>query len=265
LSFNTIMLEKKGNIAKIVLNRPNRLNAINKALRSDLYAALENIRSDNEMKVVIVTGAPRVRIRQGKKEVKYSFSSGADITEFMKPREGEPPIEIMTYIEEYEKPVIAMVNGYALGGGTELALACDFIFASENSEFGQTEINLGFLPGWGGTQRLPRRVGISQAKRLIMTGDRISAIEAEKIGLVDIIVPMEKLEETVLAFASKLATKAPIAVRLIKSVIRRGITMDMKKGLKLEREAVDTCMRTEDFREGVKAFMEKRSPIYKGK
>lgn len=265
MSFSTIILEKKGNITKIVLNRPNRLNAINKTLRLDLYAALENIRSDNEIRVVIITGAPRVRIKQGKREVKYSFSSGADITEFGKPREGEPPIEMMTYIEEYEKPVIAMVNGYALGGGTELALACDFIFASENSEFGQTEINLGFLPGWGGTQRLSRRVGVSQAKRLIMTGDRISAIEAEKIGLADIVVPMEKLEETVLAFASKLATKAPIAIRLIKSVIRRGITMNIKKGLKLEREAVDTCIRTEDFREGVKAFMEKRSPIYKGK
>ena len=171
----------------------------------------------------------------------------------------------MEYIQDFAKPVIAMVNGYALGGGNELAMVCDFIHASENSEFGQPEIDRGFMPGWGGTQRLPRRVGLSQAKKIIFTGERISAREAERIGLADVVVPMDKLEETTIEFAKKLARKAPLAIKRIKVVMNKGADTDLKSGLKLEQEVVAALAQTEDFQEGIMAFMEKRPPKWKGK
>jgi enoyl-CoA hydratase/carnithine racemase len=147
-----------------------------------------------------------------------------------------------------------MVNGFALGGGNELAMVCDFIFTSENSEFGQPEIERGFLPGWGGTQRLPRRVGLSQAKKIIFTGDRISAKEAERIGLADVMVPMDKLEGATMEFAQKLASKAPLAIKRIKEVMNKGIDTDLKSGLRLEMEARDFLVTSEDFKEGVTSF-----------
>ncbi|MGQ9460256.1 MAG: enoyl-CoA hydratase/isomerase family protein [Candidatus Bathyarchaeaceae archaeon] len=262
MSFETLILEKIGNVAKITLNRPDRLNAINTAMRWDLYNALEDVRKDNNIGAVIITGAPRIK----EKEIRYTFSVGWDMTEATTGGPGEgPPVDLMEYIQDFEKPVIAMVNGFALGGGNELALACDFIFASENSEFGQPEIDRGFIPGWGGTQRLPRRVGLSQAKRIIFTGERISAREAERIGLADVVVPMDKLEETTMEFAKKLASKAPLAIKRIKEVMNKGIDTDLKSGLKLELEARDFLVTTEDFQEGIVSFFEKRSPKWKGK
>jgi enoyl-CoA hydratase/carnithine racemase len=262
LSFETIILEKIGNVAKITLNRPDRLNAINTAMRWDLYNALEDVRKDNNIGAVIITGAPRIK----EKEVRYTFSVGWDMTEATSGGPGEgPPVDLMEYIQDFEKPVIAMVNGFALGGGNELALACDFIFTSENSEFGQPEIDRGFIPGWGGTQRLPRRVGLSQAKRIIFTGERINAREAERIGLADVVVPMDKLEETTMEFAKKLASKAPLAIKRIKEVMNKGIDTDLKSGLKLELEARDFLVTTEDFQEGIMSFFEKRPPKWKGK
>jgi enoyl-CoA hydratase/carnithine racemase len=262
LSFENIKFEKIGNVAKITLNRPDRLNAINTALRWDIYNSLEDVRKDNNIGAVIITGAPRIK----EKEVRYTFSVGWDMTEATSGGPGEgPPVDLMEYIQDFEKPVIAMVNGFALGGGNELAMVCDFICASENSEFGQPEIDRGFIPGWGGTQRLPRRVGLSQAKRIILTGERISAREAEKIGLADVVVPMEKLEETTMEFAKKLASKAPLAIKRIKEVMNRGIDTDLKSGLKLELEARDFLVTTEDFQEGIVSFFEKRQPQWKGK
>jgi len=262
LGFENIIFEKIGNVAKITLNRPDRLNAINTALRWDLYNALEDVRKDNNIRAVIITGAPRIK----EKEVRYTFSVGWDMTEATSGGPGEgPPVELMEHIQDFEKPVIAMVNGFALGGGNELAMVCDFIYASENSEFGQPEIERGFIPGWGGTQRLPRRVGLSQAKKIILSGDRISAREAERIGLADVVVPMEKLEETTMEFAKKLASKAPLAVKRIKEVMNKGIDTDLKSGLKLELEARDFLVSTEDFQEGIVSFFEKRQPKWKGK
>jgi len=266
LSFETLIVEKIGNVAKITLNRPDLLNAINTALRIDLYNALEDIRKDDNIRAVIITGAPRVREKEGKKEIRYTFSVGWDMSEATTGGPGAgPPVELLPYIENYEKPVIAMVNGYALGGGNELAMVCDFIFASENSELGQPEIDRGFIPGWGGTQRLPRRVGLSQAKKIILTGERISAKEAERIGLADVVVPMEKLEETTMEFAKKLASKAPLAIKRIKEVMNKGIDTDLESGLKLELEARDFLISTEDFQEGIMSFFEKRPPKWKGK
>lgn len=260
LSFETIILEKKENIAKITLNRPDRLNAINPALATDLYNALEDIRRDDKIMAVVVTGAPRVKEKEGKKEIRYVFSAGWDMAEA-----APLPYDITTLVDDFEKPVIAMVNGYALGGGNELAMACDFIFASENSEFAQPEIDRGLTPGWGGTQRLPRRVGLSRAKMINLTGERISAKEAERIGLVDVVVPMEKLEETVMEFAKKLASKAPLALKHIKAVMNKGIETDLKSGLRLEQEVLSILTATEDFQEGIAAFLEKRQPKWKGK
>ena len=260
MAFETIILEKIGNVAKITLNRPERLNAINTTLGNELHAALEEVRKDENLRVVVITGAPRIREKEGVKEIKYSFSTGWDMVEA-----GEVSPELLDYIQDFDKPVIAMVDGYALGGGNELAMACDFIFASEESEFGQPEIERGFLPGWGGTQRLPRRVGLSVAKRLIYTGERISAREAERIGLADVVVPREKLEETVMEFANKLAEKAPLALKYGKAVMTKGIDTDLKSGLKLEQEALGALLQTEDFQEGIAAFMERRPPKWKGK
>lgn len=261
MNYATIDVKKIGNIAKITLNRPERLNAINEPMRIDIYNALENLRMDDQIKAVIITGAPRI----GEKEIKYSFSAGWDMTQATESPKETLQIDLMTYIENFEKPIIAMVNGYALGAGCELALAADFIFASENSEFGFPEVNRGFMPGWGGTQRLPRRIGLSRAKKLIFTGERISAKEAERIGLVDVVVHMEKLEETTLEFAKKIAAQAPLAIRCIKEVMNRGIEMDLQSGLKLEREALEKLKNTEDFQEGIRAFFEKRQPLWKGK
>jgi enoyl-CoA hydratase/carnithine racemase len=262
LTFGNLTLEKIGKVAKITLNRPDRLNAINTALRWDLYNALEDARKDPNIGAVIITGAPRVK----EKETRYTFSVGWDMSEATTGGLGEgPPVDLMEYIEDFEKPVVAMVNGFALGGGNELAMACDFIYASENSEFGQPEIERGFLPGWGGTQRLPRRVGLSQAKRIIFTGDRISAKEAERIGLANVVVPMDKLEETTMEFAKKLASKAPLAIKRIKEVMNKGIDTDLKSGLKLELEARDFLVTSEDFQEGITSFFEKRPPKWKGK
>ena len=260
MEFETLILEKLGPVAKITLNRPERLNAINTALGNDLRRALESVQGDENLRLVVITGAPRIREKEGVKEIKYSFSTGWDMVEV-----GEVSPALLDYIEDFDKPVIAMVDGYALGGGNELAMACDFIFASEESEFGQPEIERGFLPGWGGTQRLPRRVGLSVAKRLVFTGERISAREAERIGLADVVVPREKLEETVMEFANKLAGKAPLALKYGKAVMTKGIDTDLKSGLKLEGEAIAALVQTEDFQEGISAFIERRPPKWKGK
>ncbi|MEM2465083.1 MAG: enoyl-CoA hydratase/isomerase family protein [Candidatus Bathyarchaeia archaeon] len=266
MSYKTLIYEKIDGVAKITLNRPERLNAINREVRMELYQLLEEIKNDPDIRAVIITGAPSIREKEGRREIRYSFSVGWDMTEAFQPSPGpEPPVDIMDYIANYEKPLIAMVNGYALGGGCELALACDFIFASENSQFGQPEIQRGFIPGWGATQRLPRRIGLSQAKRLIFTGDMIDGKEAERIGLADVVVPMEKLEEVTLAFARKLAGQAPLAIKYAKEVMNKGIEMDIAGGLKLEKEAGAKLRLTEDFREGIRAFMEKRQPVWKGK
>jgi enoyl-CoA hydratase/carnithine racemase len=254
------MVEKKDGVAKITMNRPERMNAINPTIASEIRDAMEEMKKDESVKVVVITGAPRIKEKEGKKEIRYVFSAGWDMAE------AEPlDFSLTDYIQDYEKPVIAMVNGFALGGGNEIALACDFIFASENSELGQPEIERGFIPGWGGTQRLPRRIGLSRAKMLIFTGRRISAREAERLGMVDVCVPMEKLEETVMEFAKELSKKAPLALRKLKEIMNKGAEMDLKSGLKLEEEALNYLTQTEDFQEGLAAFMEKREPQWKGR
>ncbi|MEW5784423.1 MAG: enoyl-CoA hydratase/isomerase family protein [Bacillota bacterium] len=259
MNFETIIVDKQGHVARITLNRPQRFNAINSALGLEMKEALEEIAADDEIRVLVLTGNPRVKEKDGRTEIKYCFSAGWDLSE-------TSPVEpVVEMIAAYEKPVIAMVNGFALGGGCEMTLACDFIFVSEGAEMGLPEINRGLLPGWGGTQRLPRRIGLARAKKMILIGDTVSGTEAKAIGLADEVFPMEQLEEAVASFAGKLAARPPLGLRKIKAVINRGLDTDIQSGLKLEQEALGFLLQTEDFQEGIAAFMEKREPHWKGK
>jgi enoyl-CoA hydratase/carnithine racemase len=259
MAYETIIVEKKDHVARITLNRPQRLNAINSTLGLEMKEALEEITADNDVRVLVITGNPRIREKEGQQEIKHCFSAGWDLSE-------TSPVEpIVEMIAGLEKPVIAMVNGFALGGGCELALACDFIFASDTSEIGLPEVNRGLLPGWGGTQRLPRRVGVSRAKWMILSGDTLDGNQAKDIGLVDEVVNRESLDRVVSEFALKLAAKPPLGLKKIKEAISRGIEVDLQSGLKIEQEALGFLLQTEDFQEGIAAFMEKREPQWKGR
>ena len=259
MSYETIIYEKLGFVGKITLNRPDRMNAINSVLAAELREVLGKVAEDNEVRTVVITGNPRVREKDGKTETRHCFSAGWDLSEASAV---ESPSELIAALEV---PVIAMVNGFALGGGCEIALACDFIYVSDNSELGLPEINRGLLPGWGGTQRLPRRIGVAKAKKMILTGDLLNGQEAAAVGLADLSVPMDQLEEAVMDFAGKLASKAPLGLRKVKEVVDKGSDTDMKTGLQYEQEALGFLTGTEDFQEGIAAFMQKRDPVWKGK
>lgn len=258
MSYETIIVEKRDHVARITFNRPQRLNAINSTLGLEMKEALEEIAADDDIRVLVVTGNPRIREKEGQQEIKHCFSAGWDLSE-------TSPVEpVVEMLAAYEKPVIAMVNGFALGGGCEIALACDFIFASDNSELGLPEVNRGLLPGWGGTQRLPRRIGVARAKRMILSGETLNGIEAKNIGLVDEVVNKESLDRVVTDFAAVLAGKPPLGLKKIKEAINKGMEVDIKSGLALEQEALGYLLQTEDFQEGIAAFMEKREPRWKG-
>ncbi len=259
MAYETIIVEKNDHVARITFNRPQRLNAINSALGLEVKEALEEIAGDDDIRVLVITGNPRIKEKEGRQEIKHCFSAGWDLSETTPV---EPIVEILA---SYEKPVIAMVNGFALGGGCEIALACDFIFVSENSEIGLPEINRGLLPGWGGTQRLPRRIGVARAKWLILSGETVSGSEAKEIGLADQVVSRESLDKTVSDFSVVLAEKPPLGLKIIKEVINRGIEVDLQSGLQIEQEALGFLLQTEDFQEGISAFMEKREPQWKGR
>ena len=260
MDFKFIVYEKSEGIATITLNRPEALNAFNKEVVSEVLQALEDIRSDESVRVVILTGA-------GEK----AFSAGADIKAMIgmnasKARElslmGE---KLCLALENLEKPVIAALNGYALGGGLEVAMSCDLRIASENSRMGQTEINIGLIPGWGGTQRLTRLVGRTKAKEMVFTGKMIDAKTAEQLGIVNMVVPADKFREAVRQFALELASKAPVAIKVAKALIDKGAEIGLDSALALEREGFGVVASTEDLQEGVNAFTEKRKPVFKGK
>jgi len=260
MEFKYIIYEKTEGIATITLNRPEALNAFSREVADEVLQALEDVRNDENVRVVILTGA-------GEK----AFSAGADIKAMkgmnaLKARElslmGE---RICTALENLEKPVIAAINGYALGGGLEVAMSCDMRIASENARVGQTEINIGLIPGWGGTQRLTRLVGATKAKELVYTGKIIDAKTAEQLGIVNMVVPVDKFKETVKQFASELAQKAPVALKVAKALINKGAEISLDAAIALEREGFGVVASTEDLQEGVSAFTEKRKPTFKGK
>lgn len=260
MEFKYIIYEKSEGIATITLNRPEALNAFSKESVKEVLQALEDAKMDEDVHVVILTGA-------GEK----AFSAGADIktmkgTNALKARElSLMGGRICSALENFEKPVIAAINGYALGGGLETAMACDIRIASEKARMGQTEIKIGLIPGWGGTQRLTRLIGKTKAKELIYTGKIIDAKTAEQLGLVNMVVPADRFMENVRQFAAELAAKAPVALRVAKALIDKGANMSLDAAIALEREGFGVVSSTEDLQEGVSAFMEKRKPTFKGK
>jgi enoyl-CoA hydratase len=258
-TYETLLLEKRDRVAIITINRPEKRNALNIKTREEGAALLEELRIDNSVGVVVFTGA-------GDK----AFIAGADIAEFagrtaITQRDVMMQRSLFTAIDTFPKPVIAMVNGYCLGGGCELALACDIRVASESASFGQPEINLGIIPGGGGTQRLTRLVGEGKAMELIMTGDIIDARTAFNIGLVNHVVPADQLEAKTMEIATRIADKGPIALQLAKEAVKLASKSTLDEGLRREVDLFALCFSTEDKDEGVSAFLEKRKAAFKGK
>lgn len=255
-----VLYQKEGNIATITLNRPEAMNAFSPEVIHQAIQYLKEAGDDPEVRVIVLTGA-------GEK----AFSAGADIKQMkgmtaLKARQLSQMGEtICSALENNDKPVIAAMNGYALGGGLEVAMSCDFRIAHENVRMGQTEVNIGLIPGWGGTQRLTRLIGATRAKEMVYTGKMIDARTAEQIGLINMAVSIDKFRETIKQFATELAQKAPIAIRIAKSLINKGTEASLDVALELEREGFGVVASTEDLQEGVHAFTEKRKPVFRGK
>jgi len=260
IKLENVLLEKEDGIAVLTINRPKALNALNKDTLLDIKTAVENVRDDENVNVLIITGA-------GDK----AFVAGADITymlemKAMEGREfGQLGSSVFRLIETLDKPVIAAINGFCLGGGCELAMACDFRICSEKAKFGQPEVGLGVTPGFGGTQRLPRLVGEGMAKQLLYTGDVIDASEALRIGLVNYLVESEDLMNYVRQIARKIASRGQISVRLCKAAVDAGMQVDIDRALAIEADIFGLCFATDEQKEGMKAFVEKRKPIFTGK
>jgi enoyl-CoA hydratase len=258
--YKTLIYEKKDNIGLLTINRPDKLNAISNELTAELRSLLDELEKDNDLRVVIITGA-------GDK----AFVAGADIKELVErdARLGRQVSserqEIFSRIENLPVPVIAAVNGYALGGGLEIALACNIRICSEKAQFGAPEVKLGIIPGDGGTQRLPRLVGLGRAMEMILTGDFIDAQEAYRIGLVNEVVPPEDLMDKAMELAKKIASRPPLAVRYAKEAVNRSQEGDTASGFALESYLHALTCTTEDKKEGVAAFLEKRKGKFKGK
>jgi enoyl-CoA hydratase len=258
-SYETILVERRDRVAIVTINRPEKRNALNIQTRTEGAAALDELRADDSVRVVIFTGA-------GDK----AFIAGADIAEFaertaISQREVMLDRSLFNAFDNFPKPVIAMVNGYCLGGGCELALACDIRVASDKASFGQPEINLGIIPGGGGTQRLTRLVGEGKAMEMILTGEIIDAQTAFAIGLVNHVVPADQLEAKTMDIANRMASKSPIALRLAKEAVKIASRSNIDEGLRREVDLFALCFSSEDKNEGVRAFLEKRKPEFKGK
>jgi enoyl-CoA hydratase len=258
-NYETILVDRRDRVAVITINRPEKRNALNIQTRAEGAAILDELRNDDSIRVVIFTGA-------GDK----AFIAGADIAEFagrsaLQQRAIMMERGLFNAIDTFPKPVIAMVNGYCLGGGCELALACDIRIASDTASFGQPEINLGIIPGGGGTQRLPRLVGEGKAMEMILTGEIIKAEEAFRCGLVNQVVPADQLEARTMEVANRIAEKSPIALRLAKEAVKLASRSNLDEGLRREVDVFALCFSSEDKDEGVKAFLEKRKADFKGK
>jgi enoyl-CoA hydratase len=260
MDFKNLKFEKRDQIAIVTINRPDKLNALNMAVMDELRQAFTAVRDDAEVRVALLTGA-------GEK----AFVAGADIGELNK----NNPVEAKAYthrgqsvldlIENLGKPVIACINGYALGGGCELAMACTFRIASENAKLGQPEVKLGIIAGYGGSQRLPRLVGKGLAMQILLTGEQISAQEAHRIGLVNEVVPPAELLSRGEAIAKKIIANAPLAVQYTMEAVNRGMEVPLAEGLFLEATLFGAACATEDKKEGTAAFLEKRAAKFSGK
>ncbi len=260
MAFDNLLLERDGAVASITINRPQVLNALNTQTIDELRRAILDLERDAGVRVVILTGA-------GEK----SFVAGADINELavQTPTGGREHAltgqHVFDLIENLGKPVIAAVNGYALGGGCELAMACTIRIAADTAKLGQPEINLGLIPGYAGTQRLSRLIGRGRAMEMILTGAPISAADAERFGLVNRIVPAAELMTAARSLAAELARQAPVAMRYIINAINHGLAMPFAEGSVFEATLFGLVAATEDMREGTRAFLEKRKPDFKGR
>ena len=257
MTYENITASRDGGVAVITLNRPAVLNALNQATMDELVRALEELERDPEIRCVVLTGAGR------------AFAAGADIKEMA----GATAPEMLAgyRFQQWERirkitlPVIAAVNGLALGGGCELSMLCDMIVAAETAQFGQPEINLGIMPGAGGTQRLTRAIGKARAMEMVLTGRTISARQAEALGLVTRVVPAEAVLDEALALAREIAAKPPVAVRLAKEAVLKAFDTTLEAGLDYERKAFYLLFATDDRTEGISAFLEKRKPVFRGR
>lgn len=259
MKLKNFLFEKEGKIGILKVNNPKALNALNSEILKELNSAIDIIQADDEIYVLIITG-------EGK-----AFVAGADITEMKDLNSiegrnfGKLGSDILRKIELMDKPVIAAVNGFALGGGCELAMCCDIILAGENAKFGLPEVTLGISPGFGGTQRLPKLVGIAKAKELIYTGNIIKSDEAEKIGLANRVYPQEELMDEALKMANKIASASQTAIKYSKRAIDISVDTNIDIGTSFENDAFGLCFSTEDQKEGMTAFIEKRKPEFKNK
>jgi enoyl-CoA hydratase len=259
MNFNSLLLEIADGVAVVTINRPAALNALNREVLDELAAAFAELKKNSDVACVVLTGS-------GSK----AFVAGADITEMQAldavsaEHFAKLGHTILNTIENFPKPVIAAVNGFALGGGCELAMACDIRIAAENARFGQPEVNLGVIPGFGGTLRLARLVGKGRAKELIFTGDMIDAQEAYRIGLANKVATAEELLAKARKMATKIASKGPVAVRLAKESVDNGLEMDLDRAGRFEAGLFGLCFATADQKEGMQAFLEKRPAKFTG-
>jgi enoyl-CoA hydratase len=257
MDFENVIVEKDGVIAVVTLNRPQQLNALSYGLFKDLSLAMQELDRDDQIRVIIVTGGEKV------------FAAGADIKEMAERGPFDERLqERLAYrdrINKISKPVIAAVSGFALGGGCELAMSCDIIIAAENARFGQPEVNIGIIPGSGGTQRLTHLVGKHRAMEMMLTGEFMSAADAERFGLVNRVVPLEMLMEEAKGIANKIAAKPALAIKAAKEAILKSANLPLDEGLDFERKTFWLLFASEDRSEGMKAFLEKRKPQFKGK
>jgi enoyl-CoA hydratase len=257
MTYTSILVETRGRVGLITLNRPQALNALNQSLLSELMQALAAFDADDAVGAIVITGSER------------AFAAGADIKEMADASEVEMRqrgfVDLFDGIRRVKKPMIAAVSGFALGGGCELALACDIIVASETAKFGQPEVTIGVIPGAGGTQRLTLAVGKALAMEMILNNRLLTATEALQFGLVNRVLPVERVLDESIALAAEIAARAPLAVRAAKQAVNQAFEGSLSEGLSEERDLFYHLFSTEDQKEGMKAFIEKRKPEWKGK